>query len=272
MGFRRSEMSEPQHEHTTAGTFAGAKPVRDLYVSLGLGIAAISAAFSSFDGLRSLALASHWSKYMAPLFALCIDAYALAAIRVWLTRSTSPRASRFARRNAVGAVVLSLIGNASYHLIAAEIIAVNWILVLGVGAVPPVILGLVTHLSVLRKQDDVPVRTIASHPHVAVQPASVPVRSLGRPQLIDMDGPGNGTPAVPKTTPRSARRRVATVKARRLTEDELFAAAQQADMNYRQQYGRGITRDALRSTLKVGGDRATALLRQLRSEAAGPTR
>src|SRR5688572_21054028 len=85
-----------------------AKPPRDVWVGLGLGVAAVSAAFSSFDGLRSLAEAAHWSIYMAPLFALCIDAYALAAIRVWLARSTAPKAAAFARKNAIGAVALSL--------------------------------------------------------------------------------------------------------------------------------------------------------------------
>ncbi len=207
------------------------RPPRDVWVDLGLGIAAASAAFSSFDGLRNLAEAAHWSPYMSPLFALGIDAYALAAIRVWTSRSTSPSAVTFARKNAVGAVVLSLSGNAVYHLIAAGLLEVGWPVVLGVGSVPPVILGLVTHLSILRKQDDRPARedeapVLETAPE---QEAPVPVRP------VQMD------------------------------EDELLDAALRADNEFRQRYGQGITRDLLRTTLGVGGQKATELLRAIRA-------
>ncbi len=36
---------------------------------------------------------------------------------------------------------------------------------------------------------------------------------------------------------------------------------------YQAQFGRSITRDALRRELRIGGNKATALLRQLRHEA-----
>jgi hypothetical protein len=55
---------------------------------LGLSVAAISAAVSSFDGLRSLALATGWSEWQAPLLPLTIDAFALASIRIWLASTT----------------------------------------------------------------------------------------------------------------------------------------------------------------------------------------
>ncbi len=209
-----------------------AKPPRDVWVGLGLGVAAVSAAFSSFDGLRSLAEAAHWSPYMAPLFAIGIDAYALAAIRVWLARSTAPQAAAFARKNAIGAVVLSLSGNAIWHLINAGLLAVTWPVVLGVGSVPPVILGMTTHLSILRKQDDSPVLRDG----VAV------------PEMLSQGVVG--APSGPRV----------------LAEDELLDAARIADNEFRARYGQGITRDLLRTTLGVGGQKATNLLRQLRGE------
>jgi hypothetical protein len=46
----------------------------------------------------------------------------------------------------------------------------------------------------------------------------------------------------------------------------LWAAAQDADARYRAEYGRPITRDALRMALRVSGPRATDLRRRL----AGP--
>jgi hypothetical protein len=113
---------------------------------------------SSFSGLRSLALVAGWSAAMAPLLPLTIDAYAMSATRVWLADATaSARARRFARNNAVGAILASLLGNATYHAIAAGLVRTSWAVVVVVGAVPPVVLGLVSHLAVLRKQSDPPV-------------------------------------------------------------------------------------------------------------------
>src|SRR5215510_6253908 len=89
---------------------------RDVWVAFGMAVSAVSAGFSSFAGLRSLAEVTGWAS-MAPLFALCIDAYALTSIRVWLTSGpTSPYTRAFAKRNAIGAITLSLAGNAAWHL------------------------------------------------------------------------------------------------------------------------------------------------------------
>src|SRR5262245_39748942 len=92
--------------------------VRDWWVSLGMAVSGTSAAVSSFAGLRALAAVAGWPAVLAPLLPLTIDAYAMTATRVWLAESTrSQRARRFARTNAVGAILLSLSGNAVYHLI-----------------------------------------------------------------------------------------------------------------------------------------------------------
>src|SRR2546430_14035529 len=130
---------------------------RDLYVAAGMFVSAASAAVSSFAGLRALALVAGWSDLMASLLPLTIDAYAMSATRVWLADSTaSAKARKFARSNAVGAILASLVGNATYHAIAARLISASWIVVVVVGAVPPVVLGLVSHLAGLRRQDATP--------------------------------------------------------------------------------------------------------------------
>jgi hypothetical protein len=120
-------------------------------VLTGMSVTAVSAAVSSFAGLRSLAIATGWPSSLSLLLPGTIDAYAMTATRIWLTgSSTSPAARQFARWNAIMAICLSLIGNGLWHLLAAHVIAVSWPMVVGVGAVPPAVLGLLTHLAVLR--------------------------------------------------------------------------------------------------------------------------
>lgn len=130
---------------------------RDWWVILGMTVTAMSAAVSSFSGLRSLAAATGWPEALSPLFPLTVDAYTMTATRVWLSGSTgSERARRFARWNAIMAIGLSLVGNAVWHLIAAQVLAVSWVIVVLVGAVPPAVLGLLSHLAVLRSQSEAP--------------------------------------------------------------------------------------------------------------------
>jgi hypothetical protein len=205
---------------------------RDPLVTLGMAVAATSAAVSSFDGLRSLAVASGWAVMLAPLLPLTIDSYAMTSVRVWLSATTSSqRARRFARTNAIGAIGLSLAGNAAWHLIAAKLLSLSWVIVLGVGSVPALILGLVSHLAVLRNQvDPVPAGDVLSTP-------------------LEF---GNGTQYA--------------------DEDALLAAARAADAAWRADHGgRSITRDELRRNLRVSGVRATAVLRAMRAEQAHAT-
>lgn len=199
-------------------------PRRDLWVTFGMAVAAISAAVSSFDGLRSLAIASGWPVMLAPLLPLTIDSYAMTSVRVWLSASTnSQRARRFARTNAIGAIGLSLAGNAAWHLIAADLLALSWVIVLGVGSVPALVLGLVSHLAVLRKQIDPIPQDVPSTTH----------ESGGRPPSRDGD------------------HLLAAARA----ADAAHRAAND---------GRAITRDKLRAALHISGQRATELRRQLR--------
>lgn len=289
---------------------------------------------------------------MAALLPLTIDAYAMSATRVWLADSTaSVKARRFARRNAIGAITASLVGNATYHAVAAGLVRTSWVVVVAVGAVPPVVLGLVSHLAVLRKQVDVFVP--ADDMGVAVQQAdrvrdeqdtgtATPVqpvlrtedglrpdggsegtelmaaaRSAGpvnapqqhrqgmthgtedgrpgaeagggrgtvpapqpEPQPVSVhndrnrprtDQAGSGSvPAPPKPRPapkRTARPKVRPEPAPRPSDEQLLEAAKAVDARYRAEHdGRPVTRDALRKELRLGGDRATALLHRLREE------
>ncbi len=214
---------------------------RDWWVSAGIAVSATSAAVSSFSGLRSLAIVTGWPEALSPLLPLTVDAYAMTATRVWLAASTgSERARRFARWNAIGAILLSVAGNATWHLIAVHLLVVSWGIVLVVGSIPALVLGLVSHLAVLRGQ----VNSVSAARVVRTE--AVP----GTPVL------GSGQAAVrPEDGPRYA------------SEEELVTAARAADRAHRARNGdKPLTRDALRRELRIGGARATAVARRLKQE------
>ncbi|MCK9932003.1 DUF2637 domain-containing protein [Frankia sp. Mgl5] len=194
-------------------------------------VAALSAAISSFAGLRSLASAAGWPEPLAPLLPLTVDAYAITATRVWLTRDTGSAGGvrRFARWNALLAMGLSLVGNGLWHLAEVGMLTVGWPIVVGTGSVPPVVLGLLSHLAVLRGQDGGPPGTTAVLSDPAGQNAS------------ESETIGD-----------------------REAEEPLLTAARAADVRYRETHdGRPITRDALRRELGVSTARAGDVLRRM---------
>lgn len=130
---------------------SGTASRRDWWVVVGMAVAAISAAVASFAGLRGLAQVAGWPDRLAWLLPVTIDAYAMTSARVWLagTLGSSP-ARKFARANAIGAIATSIVGNAGYHLVAADLVAISWPIVVLVGAVPAAVLGLTAHLHALR--------------------------------------------------------------------------------------------------------------------------
>lgn len=223
---------------------------RDGWVTLGMVVSATSAALTSFDGLRQLALAAGWTSLMAPLLPLTIDAFAATATRVWLLRSTgSKRSRRFARACAVGAILFSLAGNAVYHLIAANLLVATWFIVLGVGAIPPVILGLVSHLAVLRSQQDQEV--------VPTVPTAVPKTTAVR--------------ATPASGTTSREKSVALTRPEYGDQASLLEAARSVDAQHRERFGRPISRDELRRQLKIGSHKASEALRLLRVQPENET-
>lgn len=229
-------MSDTQQ--VRVGGSAPTRP-RDWLVSLGIAVTAMSAAMSSFAGLRSLAVVAGWPVWLAWIFPLTVDAWAMTATRVWLAQSTgSGRARRFARTNAIGAICASVAGNAVSHLVAARLLVPNVVLVVAVGAVPALVLGLVAHLAVLRQYNE-------SGP--ADDEMRTEIRIAGQQSV-----PKSEVPTADGPRPR--------------TEDELLDAARALDAAHRVQHGRPLSRDGLRQALRVSGARATAVARQLRAE------
>ncbi|MBW6432409.1 DUF2637 domain-containing protein [Actinoplanes hulinensis] len=235
---------------------------RDGWVMVGMAVAAASAATASFTGLRGLALAAGWPERLAWLLPLTIDAYAMTSTRVWLAPGRSRSGRGYAQANAIGAIGASIIGNAVYHMLTVGLLTVSWPIVVSVGAVPAAVLGLTAHLHALR----------SVHPEEANRPREDGARSGTRDGTED--GAGNQSAPVPETLartgPESGRRSRRRAKPR--TDDQLMAAAREADARYRAGHdGHPITRDALRTALRIAGPRATELRRRLTAESSEPT-
>jgi hypothetical protein len=227
---------------------------RDWWVISGMTIAAASAAVASFSGLYGLAVLAGWPVRLAWLLPLTLDAYAMTSARVWLGASTrSSVARRFARANALGAISMSIAGNAAYHAVQTGLLTVSWPIVVLVGAVPAAVLGLTAHLHALRGR---------------IEPeASRPGRTEDATQDRTEYGTDGRTDHPTRERPPSRSRR----RPRYRTEDELLSAARAADAKHREQYGRPITRDGLRAALRISGGRATELRRRLASETGEAT-
>lgn len=213
---------------------------RDGWVMAGMAVAATSAAVASFTGLRGLALAAGWPERLAWLLPITIDTYAMTSARVWLSGMTHAR--RFARANAIGAIFVSIVGNAAYHALSVGLVSVSWPVVVIVGAVPAAVLGLTAHLHALRTRN-------------ATERTATEVRPEDRPVTERTIRPT--APARPRTKRRTRSR----------TEDELLTAARAANAQHREaNNGRPISRDALRAALRISGPRATELRRRLAAE------
>jgi hypothetical protein len=230
---------------------------RDLWAVSGMTIAATSAAVASFSGLRGLASAAGWPEHLAWLLPVTVDAYAMTSTRLWLAgRSPRRRARRFAAANALGAIAGSVAGNAIYHAVSTGLLAVSWPIVVSVGAVPAVVLGLIAHLHALHSGTE-PAGAPESEPELVLEP-------------IYEDDPGpdedrseSRTLAQLHPGPLPRPQRPSRKRPRYRTESDLMDAARAADERHRAQYGRPITRDALRTALKISGSRATELRRDL---------
>ena len=123
------------------------KKKRDLLSILGMAAVAGAAAFTSYSGLAGLAEMAGWHGAMAKFLPITIDAYAMTATRVWLSPANlTDKARRFARRSAIGTIIASVVGNALFHAATAHVLPITWPMVIGISAVPPITLSLITHL------------------------------------------------------------------------------------------------------------------------------
>lgn len=129
---------------------------RDWVVDLGIAVGGLAAIVASFTTLRHLGAYTGWGR-LDWLLPTTLDTFVITTTRVWQSRRTkSAKVRQFAAGNAIGAIVLSLAGNAVYHAIHAgawEPGQHMWLLVVLVSSIPPIAIGLISHLAVLRGRD-----------------------------------------------------------------------------------------------------------------------
>lgn len=108
-----------------------------------------AAAVLSFSALRDLALLCGFSDRLAWLLPVTIDAGAAASSLVWLGPWAAAGARAYGRTLAVGLLVGSVGGNALGHGLEAYGARPHWLVVVGVSAIAPAVLGALVHLVVL---------------------------------------------------------------------------------------------------------------------------
>lgn len=273
---------------------------RDWVVDLGLTAAGLAAIAASYSALKGLANLTGWGR-LDWLLWVAIDIYALTATRVWLSKRTrSRKVRRFAANNSLGAIFLSLAGNAAYHAIHANAWNLGnrfWMLVVAVSSVPPIIIGLIGHLAVLRTRDadfaaeESTATTVdpTSTATDSIRPdsSSIRVDPIARtrestpdpdpteeestdstrpdPSRVDPDQTPDPTQEPdPEPTrrpdPNSQRPNPESEKPTgESTEDELLDRARELNAAHIARHGRPIGAESIRTELKVGSARARTL-------------
>ncbi|MEU4225998.1 DUF2637 domain-containing protein [Nonomuraea sp. NPDC026600] len=170
---------------------------RDWWTIGGVGVVAAAAVIASFTAQAGLGRLAGWDASLhlpggieislSWLLPLCVDAYGAVATRITVNAKYSAETRRHALIHAVGAVVVSVIGNAIYHALEAGVLHLGnsrWVLVVAVSMVPPVALGALAHLMALCARDDA---------HPAPAPAPTPnatdagTDGLSRPAPVRRD-------------------------------------------------------------------------------------
>ena len=209
---------------STATVTTGRSAGRDKTTYAGMSAVAVAAAVLSFSALSGLAVLAGVAGAvplpgtvagfrLAWLLPIAVDAYAVTATRVWLRADADDRIRTYARRNALGAIGLSVAGNAAYHALSAAgvstlaTVRAGWLVVVAVSAVPPVILGLVGHLHALVTTHTGQPAPVAVPPVVA--PASTPDTDTG-PDTAPVAEPVTGPDRNADTTPATEARRTRT--------------------------------------------------------------
>jgi hypothetical protein len=125
-----------------------------------------------------------------------VEAYGAYALGAWLGAAAggiSPRARGFAKRSAIGALLLGVTGQVVYHLLdAAHATVAPWPVVVLVSCIPVVTLGLAAALTHLLRVSDrtvgnVPPRGENPTPESDSAPVPVPLPAEAQPFAAELD-------------------------------------------------------------------------------------
>lgn len=209
-------------------------------------IVAAAAAVLSFTGIRSLALLCGFDPWLAWLLPVTVDAGAGAASIVWLGPWCPPGARKYGRVLALLLLVgASIGGNALSHGLSAFGIQPDWMVVVGVSAIAPAVLGALVHLVVLVGRPDA-AQEPDEPPMVWVQDEYDTLVKAVAAQQAASEADMGGVPD---------RRAAINVERDGEVIDDLRAVAGR--------YGRRFSRDEVKEMYGMGSPRATRLLNLL---------
>jgi Protein of unknown function (DUF2637) len=113
-----------------------------IVVRIALAVVALAAAALSYQSLAHLGVLAGYGG-LSPLYPIVVDAGAAASCSAWLhTRARQPLAMTWSL------LVISVVLNGTVHWLESTGFSPSWLLVVGVAAIPPLVLGLCVHLAV----------------------------------------------------------------------------------------------------------------------------
>lgn len=221
----------------------------------GLAVVCVAAVVASFSTLASLAEFTGWSTWASWLLPLCLDALGMTACLVWLDPSAPKRSRRYAAWMTWVAAGLSVLGNGAGHLASTGHLAQGLLLVVLVGSVPPATVSVVVHLIVTSSPSKVaarPVRDAAPVPAPEQRIAVGPAKKTAAPKPRTEKAPSPVKSGPDKTGPE-----VDEVEMQRARH---FAA------EYEKEHGKRPGRDAIKTGLGYGTEKATVIAAALKKE------
>lgn len=300
VGRRAARRTDP----VEAAATRAARLHRDRVADALTAVVAGTAAFSSWTGWVLLGHHAGWPVLTLPgghpfdtawLNPVSVDVMAYVALRAWVSPRSSERTRLWGRRAAVGALALSIVGNALGHGLEASGLG-RLLLSLGLAGMAPVLLFVVLHLRTLRTDDQ---RAAVEAARREAQErlereaarearriereatrAGGPTRQPARPQEAAREGASTRTGGQPparreaqESSPAVAREGNATEPTREASttvltnprpgDDELVAGIRALD----EERGRRVGVDLIRRHFGIGASRATRL-RELADKAA----
>lgn len=145
---------------------------RQAFHNIALTIVGACTAILSFSGLHDLALECGYGGWLAILYPITVDAAAATGAIAWLRGLQQ----KLARRLTLTLLTLSVVLNSIHHVLGAYSLATPWWLVALVGAIPPAVLGAVSHLY-FRIQEQRQDERLVTDLDAAEEAAGVPVTS-----------------------------------------------------------------------------------------------
>lgn len=104
---------------------------------------------------QAVGFTAHWTipatginLWIAWLYPIAIDVYALLVTREWLRSAPGSRLRKWAKTNSIGAIGLSFLGQGAFHAFDGRT-PPTWFVV-AMGGMPPLVVGLTVHLYTMR--------------------------------------------------------------------------------------------------------------------------